>query len=214
MLSIIIPACNEEKYIGKTLKALKEQRYSDFEVIVVCNGCTDKTEEIAKSFTDKVIVVKERGVSRARNQGAKLAKGSKLVFLDADIVLNDRDTLKKIMESGLRIGTCYARPDVDKIVARILMGCKNKILKFGCCTGIFFCDNKLFMDTEGFDETKTIGEDGKLLRELKSREKFGVIDSSVINNMRRFEKEGYFSVMLYWVKEYILPSGKEYEIIR
>src|SRR3989344_4304719 len=63
-VTVIIPAYNEEKYIERTLQAI-----SGAEIVVVCNGCTDKTEDIARKYADSVIVLKEKGVSRARNAG-------------------------------------------------------------------------------------------------------------------------------------------------
>ena len=54
MISIIIPACNEENYIKDSLDSISMQDYKDYEIIVVCNGCTDKTEAIAKKYTKKV----------------------------------------------------------------------------------------------------------------------------------------------------------------
>ena len=66
--SIIIPACNEEKYIEKTLKSIPRNQ----EIIVVCNGCIDLTEKIAKKYS-KVISIKEKNVSIAKNLGAKIS---------------------------------------------------------------------------------------------------------------------------------------------
>ena len=59
MISVIIPAYNEEKYIEKTLKSIKKQNFKHYETIVVCNGCTDNTKDIAKRYADKVLVIKE-----------------------------------------------------------------------------------------------------------------------------------------------------------
>jgi len=53
MISIIIPACNEEKYLLDTIKSIKSQSFKDFEIIVVCDGCTDNTPLIAKKHSDK-----------------------------------------------------------------------------------------------------------------------------------------------------------------
>jgi len=92
-ISVIIPARNEEKYIGKTLKSLNSQSFKDFEVIVVDNNSKDSTSKIAKKLGAKVIFEKKRGVGLARNKGAKQAKGKILLFLDADTIAS-RDLLK------------------------------------------------------------------------------------------------------------------------
>ncbi len=92
--SIIVPAHNEEHYIGKTLLRLKEINYprEKFEVIVVENGSNDKTiDEINKYDSFKAYSLKERGVSKAKNLGAsKVSKDSQwLIFLDADTYLGN-----------------------------------------------------------------------------------------------------------------------------
>src|SRR5262245_5381206 len=87
MISVIIPAHNEERYLGKTLEALNRQNYGWFEVIVVANGCTDRTAEVARGNCQRLIVLSQKGLGMARNLGARMARGDLLVFLDADTAL-------------------------------------------------------------------------------------------------------------------------------
>ncbi len=83
--SIIVPALNEEKRIRRCLDSVKAQRTShSYELIVSDSGSADRTVEIAREYTDKVQVCSERGTARARNEGAKLASGDILVFIDSD----------------------------------------------------------------------------------------------------------------------------------
>jgi glycosyltransferase involved in cell wall biosynthesis len=86
-ISVIIPAYNEEKYLGKTLEAILAQDHPDFEIIVVDNASTDKTSEIAKSFQDrgvKVLFEKNKGTMWACERGRKEATGKIIVRMDAD----------------------------------------------------------------------------------------------------------------------------------
>ena len=76
-ISVIIPALNEEKYIGNVLDALRKQTFKDFEIIVVDGNSTDRTREIAKKSA-KVIIEKRPRIGLARNTGAKLAKADLL----------------------------------------------------------------------------------------------------------------------------------------
>ena len=82
--SIVIPVYNVEKYIKRTLNSVFSQTYQSFEVIVVNDGCTDQSIELAKEYKVKIVNEKHVGVSEARNIGAKYATGEYLVFLDSD----------------------------------------------------------------------------------------------------------------------------------
>ena len=82
-ISVIIPAHNEERYLGKTLDSLRQQNFLNYETIIVCNGCTDQTAEVARKYDNqntKIINLKEANVSLARNKGAEIARGKNLVF--------------------------------------------------------------------------------------------------------------------------------------
>jgi glycosyltransferase involved in cell wall biosynthesis len=96
--SIIIPVYNVEKYIKRTLDSIFNQTEKDFEVIVVNDGCTDKSIEIAKKYDVKIIDSKHVGVSEARNIGVKHTRGEYLIFLDSDDYW-DKDLLKEISKS-------------------------------------------------------------------------------------------------------------------
>lgn len=87
-LSVIVPAFNEEKRIRACLASIVSQRTArSYELIVSDSNSTDSTVSIAREYTDKVIVCMERGTARARNDGAKMAVGDILVFIDSDTTL-------------------------------------------------------------------------------------------------------------------------------
>ena len=97
--SIIIPANNEEAWIGFCLDALfKSKRVEEAEVIVVANGCTDRTAEVAKRYdvlaTElgwgyKVLDLKRGDKLHALNMGEQAAEGRVLIYLDADVRVSD-----------------------------------------------------------------------------------------------------------------------------
>ncbi len=94
-ISVIIPAYNEEQYLGKTLEAVLAQDYPDFEVIVVDNASTDGTAKIARSFQKAKLVSESRkGTMSACERGRTESKGDILVRMDADCV-PDKDWLSK-----------------------------------------------------------------------------------------------------------------------
>lgn len=89
-VSVVIPAYNSEKHIIKALSSLKNQTFKSLEVIVVNDGSTDKTSEIAENILSesdldwKIINQENRGVSIARNVGLSSANGDYICFLDSD----------------------------------------------------------------------------------------------------------------------------------
>lgn len=86
-ISVVIPAYNAEKSIVNVIASCKKQSRLPDEIVVVLDGCRDRTEEVVKGhFPDvRLIVLKEnKGVSYARNEGIKQASGDWIAFLDAD----------------------------------------------------------------------------------------------------------------------------------
>ena len=90
MPSVVIPACNEEAVLERCLSSvLAGQAVDGLEVVVVCNGCHDRTAEIARGFDDSIIVVETDvpSKSNALNLGDKAVAGFPRMYLDADIEL-------------------------------------------------------------------------------------------------------------------------------
>ncbi|QBQ54484.1 glycosyltransferase family A protein [Nitrosococcus wardiae] len=84
--SVIIPVYNGADTLPRALQSVLEQTYSPFEIIVVDDGSTDETAEVVRRFGDQIRYFRQenKGVSAARNAGAKAASGDWLAFLDAD----------------------------------------------------------------------------------------------------------------------------------
>lgn len=82
--SIIIPAYNAEDRIRKCLDSVKSQVFTDYELIVVCDSCTDRTVEIAKEYGAKVEIVNYHQDGFTRNRGLDVAQGEWVLFLDDD----------------------------------------------------------------------------------------------------------------------------------
>ena len=77
MISVVIPLYNKEISIVKTIKSVLEQTYKNFEIIIVNDGSTDRSWEIAKQIEDnriRIISQSNSGVSKARNEGYKINK--------------------------------------------------------------------------------------------------------------------------------------------
>lgn len=86
-ISVVIPLYNKEKSIAQSLKSVLDQTYTNFEIVVVDDGSTDKSVEEVRSIGDDRIQLlgqSNAGPSKARNTGVKNSKGNWIVFLDAD----------------------------------------------------------------------------------------------------------------------------------
>lgn len=174
-ISIIIPALNEERMIGRCLESLTKLAFARdrFEVLVVDNGSRDRTLEIAESFRGrlKVRVLQKTNVriSALRNLGARAAAGDILVFLDADC-LAPEDWLDRIFElaradgAGV-LGAHYLLPENSTWVGRTWHRYQEEP-KSGEVShvpaGDLIMRREDFLRLGGFDETIQTNEDYEL----------------------------------------------------
>ena len=110
-VSVVIPAYNSEAYLADAIGSVLEQEVDNLECIVVDDGSTDSTGEIAKGF-DRVRYVRQgnSGVSAARNRGAAEAHGELVAFLDADdawLPTKLARQLDALREAGPEVGLVY-----------------------------------------------------------------------------------------------------------
>src|SRR6185312_17024477 len=93
LCSIIIASRNEDTVIRKTIKECLKQTYNDFEIIVVCHNCTDRTFDEANINDPRVKVfdykTKEAGKGIALNFGVSKSQGEYILILDADGILSN-----------------------------------------------------------------------------------------------------------------------------
>ena len=117
-ISIIIPAYNVEEYLEKCLESIISQNFDKVEIIIVDDGSTDKSLQIAKEYQKKypektrVISQENKGQGGARNTGIKNATGKYLLFVDSDDYLNPH-MIEKMINEAIRthseIVTCGYR---------------------------------------------------------------------------------------------------------
>ena len=102
MISVIMPVYNVEKYLDKTLESVKNQTYSDFEVIMVNDGSTDKSGQICDKWVQadprfRVVHTENRGVSAARNTALSMVKGDYIFCVDSDDIILP-ETLEELLD--------------------------------------------------------------------------------------------------------------------
>ncbi|HEV7399701.1 MAG TPA: glycosyltransferase family A protein [Solirubrobacterales bacterium] len=85
LVSVVIPAYNAERYIAESIASVLAQTYAPLELIVVDDGSTDRTAELAGGYAEATVIVQQNsGPSAARNRGAAVASGEFLAFHDSD----------------------------------------------------------------------------------------------------------------------------------
>jgi len=186
IVSIIIPAYNEEKMLPATLQNLNTiiaQVDAQIEVIVVDNNSNDNTADIATKFSCKVVLEKINQISKARNSGAKVAKGKYLIFLDADTILPLSVLTQTI--SNLQKGDCCGG-GAEMILDNTQSCLANKSIQIwnfisrhkkvvaGCFT---YCLRKAWLESGGYNEKIYASEDLHFSRVLK---KWGVTNNKMI----------------------------------
>jgi len=225
MISVIIPAHNEERYLPGTLDALANQTYRNFELLVIANGCTDGTPEIAKDRCHRLVVLPGKGLGRARNLGADLARGDILIFLDADTVL-EPDALERVATGFTRkcaAGTIRGVPDSPRLKYRLLYGLKNSLHRLslhGGSAGTIICWRDDFQEAGQFDEALQVMENSELIRRLCRFGKYKFIGrTAAVTSMRRYDKAGMWKMFRLWLKlwaqSFVVDlRNKEYETVR
>jgi hypothetical protein len=105
--SVVVPAYNAAATLGECLESLARLNYPDYEIIVVDDGSSDPTGEIAACAGVRALRVEHRGLAAARNRGIEAATGNCVAFIDAD-ARADRDWLYHLVETLTRRGAAAA----------------------------------------------------------------------------------------------------------
>lgn len=222
LISIVIPAYNEEKIIEKILKSIKQQSYKNYELIIVDNDSEDKTTSIAKKYTNKVIWCPRKGfsASAARNEGVKHAKGDILVILDADIYLDDKDILYKIifnLNQDIGAGTFKLKPMEGTIKGRAWLKFMNALKEINTYPiGFFFCKKEHFDAIGGYDVKIGSTEECDMINRMKMQCKVKLFKNARYQySERRFKKQGAIYPLYEWSMSYFRKKDtKDYETIR
>lgn len=141
MISVVIPLYNKVASIARTLETVRQQTYTDYEIVVVDDGSTDGSADVVRSTNDRRIRLFSQpnaGVSAARNRGIKEARGEFIAFLDAD------DEWKPdYLETLMQLVEKYPQCDVF-------------------CTNYEFCDSNGKITPTTIRRLSFEGEDGEL----------------------------------------------------
>ncbi|MAL16900.1 MAG: hypothetical protein CL670_07580 [Balneola sp.] len=198
MISIIIPAFNEEDTIGKLVKYLKNQATSSLksvEIIIVDGGSADQTAAIAKREGAKVYKSPKKGRAFQMNYGASKAEGEWFYFLHADTKppVGFLLEIDKKTEAGFKCGCFRLEFDYSHPLLKYYAWFTRfdvDVFRFGDQS--LFVEKALFYKIGGFDEKLLVMEDQEIVTRLKNHAQFGIIKKSVTTSARKYQQFGVF----------------------
>jgi glycosyltransferase involved in cell wall biosynthesis len=222
LLSVVIPAFNEEKHLPETLSRLRDAITAcrcAVELIVVDNASVDRTADVARTFGATVVHEPAHNVARVRNVGARSAHGDVLVFIDADTVV-PQPFLDKVAESMSDPACLGGRPDMAHRVRSTLLQAYFSAwrwlgIRLGMAQGAAqFCRATSFSALNGYDESQFMGEDVDFfwrLRKLAARTggylRF-LNEVQVLPSPRRFDNTPVWRTLIWTNPVFIAPLRK------
>jgi glycosyltransferase involved in cell wall biosynthesis len=230
-ISVVIPALNEAKYIHNVFDGLKKQTYKNFETIVVDGNSNDDTRRIARKYA-RVLIQHKRGLSFARNLGAKVSKGRIIVFLDADTkpLRTLLENYKKAFSDSEIVAATGPIYPLEKVKKSIFGGYKFvsvNLVKFSIkIQKPFLIGSNLavlkhaFEKVKGFNNNYLTCEDWDLSQRIIKYGKIRYVDNAIVyTSARRTERWGILRYTFYTVTNlfrfYLAHKpNTEYEVIR
>ncbi len=183
LVSVIIPCFNAEKTLVGTVESVIRQAYPHWEIIIVNDGSTDSSAELAdclaKSPRIRVIHTPNKGVSNARNTGASDAIGEYLAFLDADDSWHPEKLGRQVgqFKKNPKLGVCFSKVRFTDPSGRSLNQYSyvpsGSLTAYGllvenhlCTSSNIMCRKQAFLETGGFESGMNYAEDQEWLLRL------------------------------------------------
>ena len=212
MLSFVVPAYNEEKYLAATLASIHEAARAvgePYEIVVANDNSNDSTAQVAEAGGARVLTVHKRQIAGTRNAGAAAAQGEWLVFVDADTRI-DANVVRgavQALRGGAVAGGAAVRfeggpPWVHWLTPIFVFVFRHVKWAAGC---FVFARRDVFEKVGGFDERYYASEEIHLSRALKRHGRFVMVDAPVLSSARKAETHSPWRVLKLLVR--ILVRG-------
>ena len=202
MISFIIPAHNEQLWIGQCIAAIRASMAAVrdiYEIIVVDDASTDATAHIAREHRAQVVQVSHRQIAAARNAGARIAQGDTLFFVDADTLVNAEAIQAGVraLQAGAVGGGCLftydcAVPLWARILHPIALALGRPLKLVGGC--FLFCTSAAFESAGGFSERHFCSEELVFVKALKRLGSFVVPRPTVVTSGRKLQAIPFWQV--------------------
>ncbi len=202
--SVIIPTLNEERHVGSLLSDIAAQRREPEEVLVVDAGSTDGTVAVARRFGFVRLLEGKPPVACGRNLGGRSATGDVLIFVDAEVRLNEgffESFLREFERRRLDVACPRYVPYRSTPIVEGFHTLLNALFKVsqgvlpsgaGHCIAV---RRQVFQESRGFDPSLKF-DDIELIRRLSRGRRFGMMKDPVFVSDRRYRENGALRMML------------------
>jgi glycosyltransferase involved in cell wall biosynthesis len=220
-ISVVIPALNAERFIGEAIESVHAQTLKVSEIIVVDNGCSDRTAQIASNLGAVVVKEPKRGLSRARNAGIRVCRQEWVALLDSDDLWDRRKTelqwaaVEACPDAG--VVACYFRiiqddsvflENSDEEAEARWAGYDGRVFLDDCCSYFpkvekdFFlrflpsCSDAIlrrdvFAGVGLFDEDVLYNEDFEFFMRVLARYPLALVEKTLISCRRHEQKHSF-----------------------
>jgi glycosyltransferase involved in cell wall biosynthesis len=213
VISFIIPAYNEEKYLAPTLESIHaaaKEVGEPYEVVVVNDASTDATAAIAERGGARVVTVEKRQIAGTRNAGARASTGDVLIFVDADTRVNGPVVAAALaaLRAGAVGGGAPVRFDrAPRWVSAFMVVFVPLYFRLArWAAGCFiFCTRAAYESASGFDETLNASEEIFFSGALKRLGRFVILEERVTTSARK--AEGMSPLSMLWLVLRLAAGG-------
>jgi len=204
VISFVVPAYNEEKYLAPTLAAIHaaaREAGEPYEIVVANDNSSDATAAVAEQGGARVVTVEKRQIAATRNAGARASTGDMLIFVDADTTVNGPLVAEAVaaLRAGAVGGGAPVRMDRSPWWLTMFMRILIPVFRlFKWAAGCFvFCTRDAFEKAGGFDERYFASEEIHFSQALKRHGRFVVLRNSVISSSRKLDSHGFWA--FFWL---------------
>ncbi len=200
MITVIIPALNEEMHITRCIESLLSSGFSG-EIIVADGGSVDRTRETALRHTGVVVIDSPKGRGVQMNAGSAAAAGDVLLFLHADTMLEPgwAEELRALLDGPSFVGGAFSfsmdNPSLKYrfVEAWVRLRCRIFDLPYG--DQAIFIRKNVFQPLGGYKEIPLM-EDVDLISRMKKQGRIAVLRKKAITSGRRWAKKGLIRTAL------------------
>jgi glycosyltransferase involved in cell wall biosynthesis len=202
VISFVVPAYNEERFLAPTLAAIHAaaaEAGERYEIVVANDNSADATAAVAAAGGARVVTVEKRQIAATRNAGARASTGDMLIVVDADTPVNGPVVAEAVaaLRAGAVGGGAPVRLDRAPPWLAMFMRLLIPVFRiFRWAAGCFvFCTRDAFEKAGGFDERYFASEEIHFSQALKRHGRFVILRTMVTSSARKLDSHGFWAFL-------------------